>query len=490
MHLTGKLKWLFYPLFAAAGIILFSAAQNVYNKWMILTMIIDKIERFYVDEKPGEELFDSAVQGVLQSLDPHSAYLSPSSVEQWRRKYEGYHGIGLKYRIHEGLPVVISLTENGPAALAGVRLGDVILAIDGVSLEQLKIEQIRELILGPVGSSIELNVRHARSSSSVTLRVQRQHIKVESVPCAFLLNDSTGYIRISHFSDSTPMELDLAYARLNGHGMQQLLVDLRDNMGGTLSAGVAVADRFLSEGKMIVYTQGRTRASTKQYMASKTPTMPPTPLVLLVNEATASDAEILAGALQDWDRALIVGRPTYGKGVVQTEFPFQDGSSLLLTTAKYYTPLGRSIQRSEPYPPSNHGAVFRTPAGRSVYGGGGIYPDVLLQPPESGTMPLTVPPRNLLDYCATLAGEQGLGEMGLDVFARNFKVTPDMIHACFQNSAAPAGSAGRGRQALLLKMEIAEILWGTEGQFAVRACADPQVQKSVDFLAQARELLR
>ncbi|RMD96458.1 MAG: PDZ domain-containing protein, partial [Calditrichaeota bacterium] len=308
-----------------------SSAQELYNKWMVLTMILDKVERFYVDERDPDELLRNAIDGMLSGLDPHSVYISEEQYKAFSKAYEGYFGVGIKYNIIGNQFVVTNVMENGPAAIAGVRVGDRLIKLEGVPISELRAQQIEQILIGSEDKAVTLQVARPNIDELVTFELPKRKIEHKSVPVALMLDEQTGYIKISNFTESTPAEFDAEYAQLKQHGMKRLVLDLRNNGGGAFDAGVAIADRFLSGGKMIVFTKGRALRSSQQYIATSSRTVPRDPLIVLVNEATASDAEIVAGAIQDWDRGLIVGRRTFGKALVQTEFPFQDGSILLLT---------------------------------------------------------------------------------------------------------------------------------------------------------------
>ena len=490
-------------------------AQHIYNKWMILTMIIEKIERFYIEQREPDNLVKNAIDGILNGLDPHSVYLTPEQYKEWTQNFDSfYQGIGLKYNTIDEKLVIVSLVEDGPAAAAGIRIGDRILQIEGRSIAKLKPEEISDLIIGPLGTHLRILVEREEAKELLTFSVPRENILIESIPCACLLNDSTGYIKISHFTDSTPTELDLAFAKLNSQGISQLMIDLRDNGGGTLNSGIAVADRLIPGGKLIAFTKGRAPRSSEQYLATDGKTFPIMPLILLVNEGTASDAEIVSGAVQDWDRGIVVGRQTFGKAMVQTEFPFQDGSALLLTTARYYTPLGRLIQREydaagqensrgsgTPAAKRKTERRYTTPKERVVYGGGGIRPDVVIERPrtevsESFQRLYYAPENFIIKFAHEQVSSGRLPQSDLASFIRDFEVTPTMLHQfrilVFNsgfNMSEKDFQENRDRIKFVIKREMAARIWGEDGRSTMNAYKDQEIAAALKSFGLAVKLL-
>ncbi len=493
------------------------AGQQAYNRWMILTLILDKIERFYVEERNPDSLIEDAIQGMLRGLDPHSVYLPADDYAEWQQKYQGFHGIGLKYNIIGNRLVVVSLFQDGPALAAGIQTGDRIIEIEGRDVSNLKSEQIGALLVGPLDSKMSLVIERKNVKEPIHFEIPRKPIVVESIPCAFMLNDTTGYIKIAQFTESTPTELDLAFAQLREQGMAQLLLDLRDNSGGPFRAGIDVADRFIPGGKLLLFTKGRTPSATAQYISSESNTLPMLPLIIMVNEASASDAEIVAGIIQDWDRGLLVGRTTYGKALVQTEYPFQDGSALLLTTARYYTPLGRLIQRQYALDESSqeetkleksrrnliskNTRIFTTPKGRVLTAEGGITPDIVLEPEEFSFSDAF---KRLYfanaSYFATFAADfvnshpELRGE--ISNYLRDFQVTEPILNQFYQTVVASGFrfSMQELREnapqiKLTLKREIAGIIWGDQGRHTVAASMDREVMEAAKHFAEAKRLM-
>ncbi len=494
---------------------LIQAAQQTYNKWMILTMILEKVERFYVEEKSPDELIENGIRGILSGLDAHSVYLTPDEYSEWKTRFEGYHGIGLKYNTIDGCLVVTSLVNGGPSDMTGIEIGDRIIEIQGENPQNLALEEIKKLLAAQSNSTIKLVIKRNGDPAPLTFYVKRSQILEESIPCACMLDDTSGYIKIARFTESTPTELDMAFAKLNGRGMKQLILDLRDNGGGAFKAGVAVADRFIEGGKLIVFTKGRAPHSTEQYIATDSKSLPEIPMIILVNQGTASDAEIVAGAVQDWDRGLIVGNRTFGKASVQTEFPFQDGSALLLTTAQYYTPLGRLIQRDkmrdvqekehpiiQKFPEKDKSErKFKTPKGRIVFGGGGITPDASLKatfPKLSDAFKRVYFSKEnyFFKYADQYVNSHQNLPVQLDSFLVDFKVNSQILSE-FRQEVLDGGTKLSVKELnensqqikLALKREIAGRLWGEEAKYMVDAFADPTIQESVKFFNKAKKLI-
>ncbi len=501
-----KLYIIAFGLFLTVCAVFFSrhslllAARQSYNKWMILTMIIDKIERFYVDEKEPDALFDYAITGLLSGLDPYSRYLTSDEYSAWKKRYHGYHGVGISYELYNGEPVVVSLVEGSPAEREGIQIGDRIVQIAGIAVKGKSHETIKELLVGPQDSVVELKIQRNKTSGVLVFHLYRRQIHVVSVPCAFMLDQEIGYINIFHFTESTPAELDNAFAELRGKGMKKLVLDLRNNTGGALQAGVAVADRFLSVGKLVVFTKGRTAQSTEQYIATQENTLPEVPLVVLVNGITASDAEIVAGAIQDWDRGLIVGAKTYGKALVQSEYLFQDGSALLLTIARYYTPLGRLIQSDFVSPQNTKKVVkkYKTRKGRILTGGGGITPDFNIPERQIAAPFQTFYTKNrhlFYLYADSFVQDSSMAGTDVNFFARNFEVSEKSLTNFLrfvQNAGVQRPSRNKEQDKNLkfaIKKEIAGRLWGEKGRFMVNAFHDHQVNKSLTYFDQAAKLL-
>ncbi|MBN1542185.1 S41 family peptidase [candidate division KSB1 bacterium] len=487
---------LFALLIIAPGLSAVAHNQQMYNKWMILTLILEKIERFYIEEKDSGELLDAALQGVLRELDPHSVYLSAEEYADWKRRYQNRRGIGLKYNRMDGALHVLSLTDDGPALQAGVRLGDRITHIKNQAVLNLDNTAIQTLLTQSADSTLQLTIERPQTSETMTIRVSVESVSPHSIATAGMLDQHTGYIKLLYFHSRTAEELDHAIQELNRQQMSQLIIDLRDNQGGELNAAIEVVDRFLPDHKLIVYTKGRTLQANKRYFSTARRVLPRMPLIVLVNERTASDAEIFAGAMQDWDRGLIIGQCTFGKALVQTEYPLQDGSALLLTTAQFYTPLGRSIQREDSTQKKN---VYRTPKGRLVKDGGGITPDTVLPYPSI----------SLSDDVFRRLQTEGRFFETVDAYLQtrpSFLISPLLTAASFaipdsladaihqriaagkkMNLANKIDTWNAVREAVAV--ELAGRISGDKGRYLLAAWHDPWVQHAIANFQLAKNLL-
>ena len=361
------------------------------------------IEANYVDEVNVEQLVSRAVAGMLQTLDPHSNYMDARSYERLRERQEGrYPGLGISINVIDGAITVMSLFEGSPAYRAGLRRGDVIARIEGDNAIGMSSDDAVSRLRGPRGSAVNISVRRPGYDELIELEVERDEIIIGTVEAAFMVDDETGYIRLGDFSETSNDELSRALSTLRAEGFTRLLLDLRGNPGGPLDQAIKVSNQFLPHGDMIVYTRGRVGNSDQDYHARDAGEYTDQPLIVLVNRNSASASEIVAGAIQDHDRGLVVGETTFGKALVQSIFRVSHGAGLALTTARYFTPSGRMIQRPWDsafdeyltYSLREPAASVRAPAdrkftdaGREVYSGGGVEPDHFVTGPIAGFDP-------------------------------------------------------------------------------------------------------
>jgi carboxyl-terminal processing protease len=313
-----------------------------------LDEILHIINKNYVDEINTDSLHNLPIDSVLHQLDPHSVYLPPTDAQDMTDNLEGnFEGVGIEYYMLNDTMMVTGVVKDGPAYQAGIKLGDKILSIDStmVSGRQLPKDQLTGRFRGKSGTGVGVVLLHNGSTQPNRIMVTRGKVNISSIDAAYMINNETGYVRISKFGANTDSDFSAAAASLKARGMKKLILDLRDNGGGYFTAATGLADQFLPENKLIVYTQGKHEPRT-DYFSTGTGAFQNGKLAILINENTASASEIVAGAIQDLGRGIIVGRRSFGKGLVQEQFAFNDGSALNLTIARYYTPSGRSIQKS------------------------------------------------------------------------------------------------------------------------------------------------
>jgi carboxyl-terminal processing protease len=412
----------------ALGGSLMARQDQVANQYKIFTSALDAIAKEYVDELPADRLVYGAIDGMLKQLDPHSSFFDPRSYRQLRERQSGtYYGLGIQIQSIDGDITVMSVFENSPAYKKGLRRGDVIARIksDRPRPESDKGEPITPdadgwydakgwtsdqavtQLKGPKGTTVGISIKRRSYDGLIDLQIERDTVNMSTVRGAFMIDKDTGYVKLGDFSETSNDEIGNALKSLSAKGMKRLVLDLRDNPGGPLDQAIKISNRFLPKGELIAYTKGRTPNANEEYRATEDSDYTHQPLVVLVNRSSASASEIVSGALQDHDRALIVGETTFGKALVQSVFNVgrNSGTSagLALTTGRYYTPSGRMIQRPwdgafdeyltyslrDQTPDRSHdSAELRyTDAKRKVYGGGGIEPDKFLAGPIEGFNP-------------------------------------------------------------------------------------------------------
>lgn len=370
------------------------------HKWDKLLLILDQIEKNYVDTINYNEIVEKVLPDVMQHLDPHSVYLPPQELEAAEESLEGnFSGIGIQFNVPNDTAIVISVIPGGPSERAGLLSGDRIIKVGGKTVAGVKMNQdsLVKRMKGPQGSEVQIEVMRDNPAELVPFTIRRDKIPVKSIDVAFMINDTLGYIKLSKFTRTSYKEFVKAMEGIQEKGMKALIFDLRDNTGGYLDQALLLSNEFLSKGDLIVYMQGIHR-KRQDFFADGKGKWQDVNLYILVNEGSASSSEIFAGAIQDNDRGTIVGRRSYGKGLVQEPIYFSDKSGIRLTVARFYTPTGRCIQKpySEDYQYDiyeryKHGEMtvadsikrndslkYTTPKGKIVYGGGGIIPDIFV----------------------------------------------------------------------------------------------------------------
>jgi carboxyl-terminal processing protease len=381
--------------------------DEVTQHYRVFTAALEAIDREYVEEVPSDRLVYGGIEGMLKTLDPHSSFLDPRQYADMRQKQEGrYYGLGISINVVDGDITVQSIFEGSPAFKKGLRRGDIIARIEGEDAKGWTTEDAVKRLKGPKGTTVNISIKRRGYDQLIDLDVVRDEVNMVSVRGAFMVEEETGYLKLSEFTETSNREIGAALEQLVASGMKRLVFDLRDNPGGALDQAIAISNRFLPRGDMIVYTRGRVANAAQDYRATQRGDYTDLPIVVLVNRNSASASEIVSGALQDHDRALVVGETTFGKALVQSVYRISENAGLALTTGRYYTPSGRLIQRpwdgsfdeyltytlrdqnQEENGRSRSSTDLKyTDAGRKVYSGGGIEPDKFMAGPVEGFAP-------------------------------------------------------------------------------------------------------
>lgn len=478
--------------------------------------VIDLIRLKYVDPVNTDTLADDAIQQILLKLDPHSIYIPPVELTEMNEDLQGnFQGIGVEFHIFKDTVNIVSVLENGPSDKAGLQVGDQFIKVGDslVAGNGITGPRIKNMLRGPGKSKVVVTVLRNGQPKQVT--IQRGMIPIPSVDAAYLLDKQTGFIRINKFSETTYEEFMQELEDLQSKGMQQLILDLRGNGGGILSEAVDIADEFLDEDKLIVFTKGA-HVPVQQYQCKRPGLFEKGKLVVLIDESSASASEILAGALQDWDRATIIGRRSFGKGLVQEQYGLNDGSALRLTVARYYTPSGRSIQK--PYSGNSHygndlmerfehgelvnadsnkivkGQMFKTSKGRPVYGGGGIMPDVFV-PFDTSAFSNTLADLYTSNTMSNFVYRYYIQNKNdfkayksATAFANNFqneeKLWDQLVSFAASDSLYLYNIPPKEKELAKrrLKALLARLPWRTEGFYEVINLNDPTVKKALEVI--------
>jgi carboxyl-terminal processing protease len=473
---------------------------DVRDSLRAFTEVYNIVEQNYAEPvNPDKAIYNGAIPGMLHVLDPHSNFFDPKSYSLLREEQRGkYYGVGMTVGPRNNKVIVIAPFVGTPAYRAGIHPGDVIIAVDGKPTDNMSTAEVADMLKGPKGTAVRITVLREGSDKPLEFSIVRDEIPRYSVDLHFLIRPGIGYMHVSGFQETTDHEVREALDEMGD--VKGLILDLRQNPGGLLSEGVGVADQFLQKGQVIVSHHGRS-SPEKVYRATHGNSGKDYPIVVLVNRGTASAAEIVAGAIQDHDRGLIAGETTFGKGLVQTVYPLSENTGLALTTAKYYTPSGRLIQRDyngvslydyyyDRENETNNGnhEVKLTDSGRTVYGGGGITPDVKIATPKGNTFQDT-----LLQHYAffNFAKHYTINHHPSKNFVVDEQVMQD-FRRFMDDQKVPYTEAdllaNNDWVRSNIKAEIFIDAFGQEEGLQVRAEADPEVVKALELLPQAKTL--
>ena len=467
----------------------------------LYSQVLDLAEKHYADQIDVEKSIHASLRSMLKTLDPHSNFFDAKQFAQFREDQRGnFYGLGIIISMKNAKPTVISPIPGTPAFRLGIRSGDVIAKIEGSPTDGLDIQAVVEKLRGPKGTVVNISVDRAGIPKLLDFAIIRDEIPHHSVPFAFFFRPGIGYIKLNTFNETTNREVQQSLEEL-GPELEGLIFDLRSNPGGYLQAAILVADKFLKKGQKVLITDGRTPGAKQSYEAPRGSGGVLFPLVVLINTGSASASEIVAGAIQDHDRGLLVGETSFGKGLVQTVFPLDNGSGVSLTTAKWHTPSGRLIQRDY----ANHSyidyyyartkdpgerQVYYTDSGREVYGGGGITPDFEVKARKINEFLLLLTSRGMI---FSFIRAYNADHPTVD---RNFQVTPEILEEfrtyLTSQKLIYKESAFTDNTDFIKSQMRYEYVLSRVGQAEARKVlleTDPQFAKALEVLPQAKALI-
>jgi carboxyl-terminal processing protease len=528
MRKTGSLSFAVLAVLVSAvlggllGRNVLADEDTVVREYRVFTAALAAVEGQYVEPVDSTRLVYGAIDGMLKTLDPHSSFMDPRTYAQLRERQEGrYYGLGLSIVVVDGDITVMQLFEGSPAYRRGIRRGDVIARIKDQDAKGWTSDRAVRELRGEKGTTVRISIRRAGYAGLIDMDVERDEINIATVRGAFMIDGERGYVRLGEFSETSNRELGDALQKLRAQGMKRLVLDLRDNPGGPLDQAIRVANRFLTRGQMVVYTRGRVPNSDEDYRATETSEYTDLPLVILVNRNSASASEIVAGAVQDHDRGLIVGERTFGKALVQSVYRISGGAGLALTTGRYYTPSGRLIQRpwdgsfdeyftytlkeqTQAQAPRSEADLKYTDVGRKVFGGGGIEPDRLVAGPVEGFDPTRsgrlLYARQTFERYAERFSAEGDTRIGgqaqnRQVVARGFTVTDAMVtdyRAFLTRESYKVDETDFAKdQAFIramIRYQIDLALFGIDEARRNLIGQDPQAQVALGLFAEAEQL--
>ncbi len=517
-------------IFAGMHIDRVISADNLYVQLGKIQHVLSAAEKFYVDDVDTGKLTEAAITGLLNTLDPHSVYMPARQFERVEEEFKGkFEGIGISFRVLNDTITVMEPIAGGPSARLGILSNDRIIRINDSSAVKFTDTQVQKNLRGPKGTKVKVTIVRPGVKELLDYEIIRDVIPLYSVDASLMLDGQTGYVRVNQFKETTHSEFEAALAKLKAEGMKRLVLDLRDNGGGFLEEAVRMADQFMDGGKRIVYTKARKAEFEESYTAESGESYEHLPLIVLINNASASASEIVAGAIQDWDRGLVVGETSFGKGLVQRQWPLQDGSAFRLTIARYYTPSGRLIQRSyegkdrrayqmeafqrdevegenvehkDEAKVDSNGMTYKTESGRPVIGGGGITPDYVVKSGSLTGLVQTIARRNLFfDFIKRYTEKEGpalrMQYPSLSPFKRSYEITDELLanfRAFIEQKEVKIDEKEYEKDLPFikarLKAQVAQVLFGTEGAIAVLVDVDPQIQKALTLFPEAMRIAK
>lgn len=515
-------------LLAGAQLNRMFSGDNIYQQVGKYNDVLNLTYKYYVDDVDSQKLTESAITGLLGQLDPHSVYIPASAMQKVTEDFQGsFEGIGIEYQVLNDTLLVVAPIVGGPSEALGIQSGDKIVKINDSSAVGITQEGVQKKLRGPKGSHVKVTIVRTGMKEKLEFDIARDKIPIYTVDASFMIDSQTGYINVNRFAAKTHDEFMEALAKLHDAGMKRLVLDLRTNAGGYLEQAYKMVDELLPKGRKIVYTKGRRPEFDEDFVASGVGRYQGVGLVVLVNNGSASASEIVAGAIQDWDRGLIVGETTFGKGLVQRQFDLKDGSAFRLTTARYYTPSGRLIQR--PYDKDkaryqreaferdeqegeniSHEAEkdstrehFKTMGGRIVYGGGGITPDYIVKSDRLNEYSVQLRGKLVFLQAADKYLDQHGAELratyGKDVnrFVDEFEVSPQMLDELKEIAKAKGVAFNQELYdkdlrylKAFTKAYVARGIWGNEGSAQVMLKEDVQFRKALALFPEAERIAK
>lgn len=502
------------------------SGDNIYIQFNKFKDVLSLTEKYYVDEVSTKDLVEGAINGLLSKLDPHSVYIPASQLQRVEEEFRGsFEGIGIEFDVLNDTLIVVSPIVGGPSEALGILAGDKIIKINDTSAIGIKREDVPKKLRGPKGTRVKVSILRSGIKETLEFEIIRDKIPLYSVDVSYMVDDEIGYVSVNRFSATTRDEFSAALKKLKDRGMKKLLLDLRNNPGGYLEQAYLMADLLLPPGKKVVYTKARRSEFNEEYISRGTSEFQNIPIIVLINHGSASASEIVSGAIQDWDRGLVVGETSFGKGLVQRQFELPDSSAFRLTIAKYYTPSGRLIQKpfgkdiveyrkkvmdfdEEEIDNIEHKIEgdttrpkFLTAKGRTVYGGGGITPDYIIKSEKLTNYTAQLRAKAVfLEFAKNFFDRQGNAfrknyEENFKKFLKEFEIDEEMLTEIVEIGRKKGVELNKEEYEkdkkfikALAKAQIGRNLWGNEGSYPVIHQEDEQFKKGITLFPEAAKI--